>query len=199
MKILAENKAVENLTFQCDLYDKDLFNCILRNLEEPNLEELTGNVSVVDDIALDGCLKAGLVTCLRNNAEEFELEGHRPKVEVHAILTEKGRWKIQSFNLIVSNRINDEFAIQRINQCIKFIKSNCNVHKSVDFNLKNPEPSHELKHFKLELQEAKSWLDEIKNDNQQKTELLDTFNRIAKSKVKKGKEKRKRKNRENSD
>ena len=165
----------ESKTFNCDLNDSNLFNCILDEVGEKDLDSLSTTVSISQDKTYINCMNASLVTCLRNNRKELDF----PQVQLKISKDENGDWVIKQINLIVDKQFNDALIFERINQCLKFVKKGCNLDSSIQLSVIQPEIREDLKYFKIKLTEVSQLLQEIRDEKSKKENLFSIFKDIS--------------------
>jgi len=168
VKLLNEN---ETKIFNCDLNDTNLFSCILEELNEEDLNLLSTNAPIVHDKTFINCLNATLVNCLRNNKEELEF----PQVQLHIIKNGSNDWVIDQINIIVNNLFDDAIIYQKVNQCLKFVKSACKIDESIQLSIIQSEIKEELKFYKIKLTEIDQLLHELKDDKSKQEKLFSLF------------------------
>lgn len=161
--------------FNCDLNDTNLFNCILDELGEKDLNSLSITASKVQDKTYFNCINASLVTCLRKNREELDF----PQVQLQTIRSESGYWLVKQINIIVDRQIDDALVYERINQCLKFVKRGCSIDDSIQLSVIHSEVKEDLKHYKVKLLEINQILEEIKDDKTKKEKLFSLFRNQA--------------------
>jgi len=164
----------EERTFECNLNDTNLFNCILNEVGEDTLNGLSKNSQIIMDETIINCINASLVVCLRNEKEELEF----PEVKVKTSKTENGKWFIHEINVIVKEQINEDLIYSRINQCLKFVKKGCDIDDSIKFSLIISKEREDLKKYKIELIELNKWLNNIRDDKSKKEKLFNLFKNI---------------------
>ncbi len=169
----------EEKIIKCDLDDTDLFNCILSYLDEPYLDKIARDPSILHSKTIMNCLNAGLITCLRNQKYTIESETYRPEIELLAIKNEKEVWRISQVKVILEKKIANKFVIENIKKCVKFIKKGCKIREDVQFSIINQESVKNLSHFKVELLELKSWLRNIKSEKAKQEELFSFFKELS--------------------
>jgi len=162
-------------TFNCDLNDRNLFNCILDEVGDKDLNSLSTESSIVQDKTFINCINASLVTCLRNNREELDF----PQVQLKIVKNEGGDWLINEINIIVDRQFDDDLIFARINQCLKFVKKSCNLDKNIKLSVIQPEIREDLKYFKVKLTEVNQLLQEIRDDKSKKENLFSIFKDIS--------------------
>lgn len=161
--------------FDCDLNDTNLFNCILNEVGEKDLNTLSTNASIMHDKSFINCINASLVTCLRNNREELDL----PHIKLQISKNESGEWLIKQINIIVPKQFDENLITERINQCLKFLKKGCNVDDSIQLSVIHSEIKEDLKYYKVKLTEVNRLLQEIRDDKSKKTKLFSLFRKLA--------------------
>lgn len=168
----------EEKTFSCDLNDKNLFNCILEEVGEAELNSLSISVPIIHDKTYVNCLNASLVTCLRNNREELDF----PEVQLQIKKLESGDWIIKQINIIVNRLFDDNLIYERINQCLKFVKKSCDIDDSIQLSVIHSEIKEDLKYYKVELRKINQLLQEVRDDKLKKEKLFSIFTNIASNK-----------------
>ena len=161
--------------FNCDLNDSNLFNCILNEVGEKDLNSISTNASITHDKTYINCINASLVTCLRNNKDQLEF----PQVQIKVKKTEKNDWLIKQINIIVNKQSDDTLILKRINQCLKFVKKGCSLDNSIQLSVIHSEIKEDLKYFKVKLTEVKHLLQEIRDDKSKKENLFSIFKKIS--------------------
>jgi len=96
--------------FNCDLNDNNLFNCILNEVGEKDLDSLSTTTSIAHDKTYINCINASLVTCLRNNREKLDF----PQVQLHITKNESGDWLIKQINIIVDKEFDDALIFEKL-------------------------------------------------------------------------------------
>lgn len=165
-------------TFECNLNDDNLFNCILDEVGEKDLNSLSVSVTSLTDKTYINCINASLVNCLKNNKEELDF----PQVQLQIIKDESKQWIINQINIIVDTQFDDDLITNRINQCLKFVKKACTMDESIQLSIIQTETEENLKYFKLKLNEVNQLFQEVKNDKSKKEELFSLFKNIASKK-----------------
>jgi len=165
----------EQRTFSCDLDDTNLFNCILTEVGEEDLNSLLISAPTMPDKTYINCINASLVTCLRNNREELDF----PEVQLQIEKKESGDWVINKINIIVDKLFDDNLINERINQCLKFVKKSCDVDDSIQLSVIHSEIKDDLKYYKIELLKINQLLQEIKTDKSKKEALFSLFKNVA--------------------
>ncbi len=164
----------EERTFECNLNDTNLFNCILNEVGESDLNGLSKNSPIIMDETIINCINASLVVCLRNEKEELEF----PELKIQTSKTENGKWMINEINVIASEQINEDLIYSRINQCLKFVKKGCDIDDSIKFSIIKSNEREDLKNYKIELLELNKWLNNIRDDKSKKEKLFTLFKDI---------------------
>ncbi|MFX1419011.1 MAG: hypothetical protein ACFE9N_08845 [Promethearchaeota archaeon] len=164
--------------FNCDLNDKNLFNCILEEVGEKDLNSLSTTSSIMQDKTYINCINASLVTCLRNNRDELDF----PQVQLQITKNQSGDWLIKQINIIVDRRFEDALIFQKVNQCLKFVKKGCNLDKSIQISIIQSEFKEDLKYYKVKLTEVNELLQEIRDDKLKKENLFSIFKGISSNK-----------------
>ncbi|NVM34858.1 MAG: hypothetical protein HWN81_04635 [Candidatus Lokiarchaeota archaeon] len=164
--------------FECNLNDTNLFNCILNEVGEKDLSLLSDSAPSLSNKTYINCINASLVNCLKNNKEELEY----PQVQLQIIKDESEEWLINQINIIVNTQFDDNLIIERINQCLKFVKKACKIDESIQLSIIHSEIKENLKYYKLKLNEVNQLLQEVKNDKSKKVELFSLFKNIANNK-----------------
>ncbi|UCC19416.1 MAG: hypothetical protein JSV62_15140 [Promethearchaeota archaeon] len=164
--------------FNCDLNDTNLFNCILDEVGENDLNSLSTTTSTVYDKTYINCINASLVTCLRNNRDSLEF----PQVQLQITKNHRGEMLINQINIIVDKRFDDDLIFERINQCLRFVKKGCSLDDSVQLSIIQPEIKNDLKYFKVKLTEVSQLLQEIRDDKSKKENLFSIFKEISSNK-----------------
>jgi len=164
----------EERTFDCNLNDTNLFNCILNEVGENNLNGLSENSQISMDETMINCINASLAVCLRNKKEELEF----PEVKVKTYKTESGKWMIKEINVITNEQLNEDLIYSRINQCLKFVKKGCDVDDSIEFSIIKLKEREDLKKYKIELIKLNKWLNNIRDDKSKKEKLFTLFRDI---------------------
>ena len=100
-------------TFDCDLNDSNLFNCILKEVGEEGIDTISPSTQEIQDRIFINCINASLVNCLRLNREELDF----PKVQLEMTKNENGTWLIKKISIVVDKHIEDKLVYERINQC----------------------------------------------------------------------------------
>ena len=165
----------EEMTFECNLNDTNLFNCILNEVGERDLNGLSKNSQIIMDETIINCINASLVVCLRNEKEELAF----PEVKVQTSKTENGKWIINEINVIVNEQINENLIYSRISQCLKFVKKGCDIDDSIKFSIIKSKEREDLKNYKIELLELNKWLNNIRDDKSKKEKLFTLFKDIG--------------------
>jgi len=161
----------EEKTFVCNLEDTDLFNCILNEVGEKDIESISQDLPITLDETIINCINASLVICLRNLKDKLETL----EVQVKLSKYESGKWIIKNINIIVSKDVNDDLINSRINQCLKFVKKGCATDDSINFSIVKTESKEDLKHYKIKLLELNKWLDDIRDDKVKREKLFTLF------------------------
>ena len=164
----------EEKIFKCNLNDTNLFNCILNEVGEGDLNSISIDSPKIMDETIINCINASLIVCLRNIKEELEL----PRIQVKTLKTKSGNWIINQINVIVNEQINDELIYSRINQCLKFVNKGCNNDDSIKFSIIKSEDKEDLKNYKIKLLELNQWLKNIRDDKSKKEKLFTLFRDI---------------------
>ncbi len=164
--------------FNCDLNDTNLFNCILEELGEKDLNSLSIAAPIVHNKTYFNCINASLVTCLRKNREELDFH----QVQLQIIRSESGDWLIKQINIIVDKQIADDLVYERINQCLKFVKKGCSIDDSIQLSLVHSEVKEDLKQYKVKLLEINQFIEEIKDDKRKKEKLFSLFRDMVSNK-----------------
>ena len=165
----------ETKIFNCDLNDTNLFSCILEELDEKDLNALSTNASILPNKTVINCLNASLVNCLRNNKEELEF----PQVQLYIIKNENNDWLIDQINIIVDNLFDDKIMIQRVNQCLKFVRNACKIDESIELSTIQSEIKEDLKYYKIKLTEIERLFHEIKENESKKEKLFSLFKNVS--------------------
>ncbi|MFX0023828.1 MAG: hypothetical protein ACFE9S_15995 [Candidatus Hermodarchaeota archaeon] len=161
--------------FQCDLNDSNLFNCILEEVGEKDIDTLTTSTPSLSNKTFINCLNASLVNCLRNYKQELDF----PQVQLKTIKNEEGEWLIKEINIIGDKQFNDDLINQRINQCLKFVRRACNLDDSIQLSIIESEIKEELKYYKIQLTKINDLLEDIRDDKSKKEKLFALFNNMA--------------------
>jgi len=161
--------------FNCDLNDSNIFDCILDEVGEKDLNTLSTNASIVHDKSYINCINASLVTCLRNSRKELDF----PRVQLQITKNESGDWLIKQINIIVDKQFDDDLIFVRINQCLKFLKKGCNIDDSIQLSVIHSEIKEDLKYYKVKLLEANRLLQELRDDKSKKEKLFSLFKNMA--------------------
>ena len=170
----------EKRKFKCDLTNSNLFNCILNDLEEEDLKNISEDPSRFQSETILNCLGAGIITCLGNRLKNWDIERLDPQVEFSAERNDQGFWRFKSIEIRVNETETDNLVVNTINQCLKFIKKSCQISDHVDLSLMKVEVIKDLKDFKLKILEMKDWLKDIKTDKVKSENLFDSLKKIAK-------------------
>lgn len=161
--------------FDCDLNDTNLFNCILNEVGEEDLNTLSTDVPIIHDKSYINCINASLVTCLRKNREELDF----PRIQLQITKNEIGDWLIKQININVEKKFDDDLIFERINQCLKFLKKGCNIDDSIQLSVIHSEIKEDLKYYKVKLLETNRLLQEIRDDKSKKENLFSLFRKVA--------------------
>jgi hypothetical protein len=161
--------------FECNLNDSNLFNCILEQLGETDIDTLTTSTQSMPDKTFLNCLNASIINCLRNNRKELDF----PRVQLKTIKNENEDLLIQQINIIVDKQFNDDLIYARINQCLKFVRKACDIDDSIQLSIIHSEIREELKYFKVELNRINQLLDDVKEDKSKKEKLFTIFRDMA--------------------
>ncbi len=164
--------------FECDLNDTNLFNCILEEVGEADIDTLSTATPKIPDKTLINCLNASLVNCLRNNREELDF----PHVQLKTIKNESGDWLIKQINIIVDKYFDDDLISERINQCLKFVRRACIIDDSIQLSIVQSEIKEDLKYYKVKLTEINQLLENVRDDKSKKDKLFSLFRDIASNK-----------------
>lgn len=164
--------------FDCDLNDTNLFNCILEEVGEKDLNTLSTTAPIAHDKTYINCINASLVTCLRNNREELDF----PQVQLHIIKNESGDWLVKQINIIVDKQFDDNLIYERINQCLKFVKKGCKIHDSIQLSVIHSEIKQDLKYYKVELTEINQLIQQVRDDKSKKEKLFSIFRDMVSNK-----------------
>lgn len=165
----------ENKTFQCNLDDSNLFNCILEEVGDEDINRFSNSSQQISDKTLINCLNASLVNCLRINREELDF----PNVQLKLAKSSDKNWLIKQINIIVDKQYNDNLLYDRINQCLKFVKKVCKIGENVQLSIIKSESKGDLNDYKVELKELNQLLDKIKKDKSGKEKLYSLFRDMA--------------------
>ncbi|MFX1467054.1 MAG: hypothetical protein ACFFB8_00205 [Promethearchaeota archaeon] len=168
----------EERIFSCDLNDTNLFNCILKEVGEEDLNSLSNSAPNVHDKTYINCINASLVICLRNNREELDF----PDVQLQIKKKEGGDWVIKQINIIVDKLFDDNLIYERINQCLKFLKKSCDIDDSIQLSVIHSEIKEDLKYYKVELRKINQLLEELRDDKLKKEKLFTIFTNVASNK-----------------
>ena len=164
--------------FECNLNDSNLFNCILEEVGEDNINNIEISSPVFSNKTFINCLNASLVNCLRNNREELDF----PQIQLKTMKNESGELLIKEINIIVSKQFNDDLIDDRINQCLKFVKKACYVDDSIQLSMIKSEIKEDLKYYKVELTKINELLENVKDDKLKKEKLFSLFRDMASDK-----------------
>ncbi|MFX1388860.1 MAG: hypothetical protein ACFE9Z_02210 [Promethearchaeota archaeon] len=165
-------------TFNCDLNDTNLFSCILEELGEENVVNLSEPPQIVQDKTFINCLNASLVNCLRINREELDF----PKVQLELSLTKDENWLIKQVNIVVDKQFDDNLIYDRINQCLKFVKKACNTDEKIKFSIIKSEIKEDLKNYQVQLSELNQLIRQVRKDESIKEKLFSLFRDISSTK-----------------
>jgi len=171
---MSENEKI----FECNLNDTNLFNCILNEIGEKDLNSLSVTELKLPDKTYVNCINASLVNCLKNNKEQLDF----PQVQLQIIKDKNYEWLINQINIIVDMQFDDNLITERINQCLKFVKKICTIDDSIQLSIIQSEIKEDLKYYKIKLNEINQLLQEIKKDKSKKVELFSLFKNIANNK-----------------
>ncbi|MFX0038020.1 MAG: hypothetical protein ACFFCY_09475 [Promethearchaeota archaeon] len=164
--------------FECDLNDTNLFNCILEEVGEVDIDTLSATNLILSDKTFINCLNASLVNCLRNNREELEFS----HVQIKTIKNETGGSLIKQINIIVDKQFKDDLIYSRINQCLKFVRNACNIDDSIQLSIVQSEIKEDLKYYKVELTKINELLKNVRDDKLKKEKLFSIFRDMASNK-----------------
>ncbi|MFX1572961.1 MAG: hypothetical protein ACFFB0_09435 [Promethearchaeota archaeon] len=164
----------EEKIFVCNLDDTNLFNCILNEVGEKDLDIISQDLPVKHDETIINCVSASLVVCLRNLKDKLETL----EVQVKLSKYENGNWIINHINVIVSEDVSDDLINSRINQCLKFIKRGCATDESINFSIIKSESKENLNNYEIKLLELNKWLDNLRDDKKKKERLFTLFKNI---------------------
>ncbi|MFX1379977.1 MAG: hypothetical protein ACFFA4_12880 [Promethearchaeota archaeon] len=164
--------------FECDLNDSSLFNCILKEVGEPDIDTLLTSTPLLPDKSFINCLNASLVNCLRNNREELDF----PRIQLKTTKNESGELLIKHINIIVDKDFKDDLIRERINQCLKFVRKACTLNDSIQLSIIHSEVKEDLKYYKVELTKISQLLENIRDNKTKKENLFSLFRDIASNK-----------------
>ncbi|MFX0002017.1 MAG: hypothetical protein ACFE9C_01120 [Candidatus Hodarchaeota archaeon] len=164
--------------FECNLNDTNLFNCILEEVGELDIDTLSVTTSILSDKTFINCLNASLVNCLRNNRKELEF----PHVQIQTIKNETGGLLIKKINIIVDKQLKDELIYSRINQCLKFVRNACKIDDSVQLSIIQSEIKEDLKYYQVELTKINELLKNVRDNKVKKEKLFSIFKNMASNK-----------------
>ena len=164
--------------FECNLNDSNLFNCILEEVGEDNINDIEISSTLFSNKTFINCLNASLVNCLRNNREELDF----PQIQLKTMKNESGELLIKEINIIVTPQFSDELIDDRINQCLKFVKKACYVDDSIQLSMIKSEIKEDLKYYKVELTKINELLENVKDDKLKKEKLFSLFRNMASDK-----------------
>jgi hypothetical protein len=164
--------------FECDLNDSNLFNCILEEVGEDDIDTLVTTSTALSNKTFINCLNASLVNCLRNNREELDF----PRVQLKTIKNESGELVIKEINILVNKQFNDNLINERINQCLKFVKKACYIDNSIQLSIIKSEIKEDLKYYNVELTKINDLLENVKDDKSKKEKLFSLFRDITSDK-----------------
>ncbi|MFX0008280.1 MAG: hypothetical protein ACFFAV_16340 [Candidatus Hermodarchaeota archaeon] len=164
--------------FECDLNDSNLFNCILEEVGEENINKIAEFSPVFSNKTFINCLNASLVNCLRNNREELDF----PRIQLKTMKNESGELLIKEIKIIVNKQFNDDLIDDRIKQCLKFVKKACSIDESIQLSMIESEVKENLKYYKIELTKINELLKNVKDDKSKKEKLFSLFRNIASDK-----------------
>ncbi|MFW9827521.1 MAG: hypothetical protein ACFFEY_08020 [Candidatus Thorarchaeota archaeon] len=158
-------------TFECDLDDSNLFNCILEEVGEEDINQLSNSSQQILDKTFINCLNASLVNCLRINREKLDF----PNVHLQLAKSPDKNWLIKQINIIVDKQLNDNLIYDRINQCLKFVKQICKTGEDIQLSISKSDIKGNLKDFKVQLKELNQLLNKIREDKSEKERLFSIF------------------------
>ncbi|MFW9998679.1 MAG: hypothetical protein ACFE9Q_06185 [Candidatus Hodarchaeota archaeon] len=161
--------------FNCDLNDTNLYSCILEELNEEDINLLTTHDPIINSKTIINCLNASLVNCLRINRQELDF----PKVQLHIMKKESGDWLVNQINIIVDKLFDDAIVYERINQCLKFVKTACKMNDSFQLSIIQSEIKEDLKYYKIKLAEIEQLFQEIRDDKSKKENLFSLFKNLS--------------------
>ncbi len=164
--------------FECDLNDSNLFNCILEEVGEDDIDTLVTTSTTLSNKTFINCLNASLVNCLRNNREELDF----PRIQLKTIKNENEELLIKEINILVNKQFNDDLINERINQCLKFVKKACFIDDSIQLSIIKSEIKEDLKHYKVELIRINELFKNVKDDKSKKEKLFSLFRDITSDK-----------------
>jgi len=165
-------------TLNCDLNDTNLFNCILEEVGEEDVNNLSTSTQHIQDKTFINCLNASLVNCLRINREELDF----PKVQLQLIKIEGENWLIKQINIIVDTQFDDELIYERINQCLKFVKKACKTDETIQLSIIKSEVKESLKYYKVQLTKINQLLEQVRENKSKKERLFSLFRDMASNK-----------------
>lgn len=163
---------------ECNLNDSNLFNCILEELGEADIDRILIDRPQMPAKTFINCLNASLVNCLRNNREELDF----PRIQLKTSKNKSGDWLISQINIIVDRKFDEFLVYQRINQCLRFIRKACLIDDSVQLSTIHSEIKEELKHYKVELTKLNHLLETFKDDKLKKEKLFSLFKSMSSNK-----------------
>ncbi len=162
-------------TFQCDLDDSNLFNCILEELGDEDIDQFPNSSKQISDKTFINCLNASLVNCLRINRKKLDF----PNVHLELAKSSDKNWHIKQINIIVDKQLNDNLIYDRINQCLKFVKQVCKIGEDIQLSIIKSEDKGDLKDFKVQLKELNQILNKIRENKSEKERLYSIFRNMT--------------------
>jgi len=164
--------------FECNLNDSNLFNCILEEVGEANIDKIPIDAPKIPDKTFINCLNALLVNCLRNNRRELDF----PRIQLKTVKNKNGDLLIKQINIIVDKQFDDFLIYQRINQCLRFVRKACIIDDSIQLSTIQSEIKEDLKHYNVELIKINQLLKNVRDDKLKKERLFSLFKSMSSDK-----------------
>ncbi|MHA2183082.1 MAG: hypothetical protein ACXAAH_16815 [Promethearchaeota archaeon] len=170
-----ENVSTLKKTFQCDLKENTIRECILSELKDGNVKLFIKHPQNNINEEILNCLNTGIISCLQNlqlKRNDFSSVG-----EVTVSLNEEDLWIIKEIDIIVILNVKDKELIRFINSCLKFFRKSCRLPESVNFFASNKYEVDTLQNYKTEMEHLVNQLHEIntKTKKKNKIKLYDIF------------------------
>ncbi|MHA2037247.1 MAG: hypothetical protein ACW972_08185 [Promethearchaeota archaeon] len=160
-------------SFQCDLNNNTLRECILSEFNDGNVRLFIRNPQNLINDEILNCLNTGIVSCLQNlhlKRNDFSSVG-----QVTVSLSKDNLWDIEGIDVLVNLNVKDKELMKFINSCLKFFRESCKLPESVNFFASNKYEVDNLQNYKTEIETLVNKLHEINTKKKDKIKLHNIF------------------------
>ncbi|MHA2283449.1 MAG: hypothetical protein ACXAC5_21625 [Promethearchaeota archaeon] len=160
-------------TFQCDLKENTIRECILSELKDGKVKLFIKHPQNFINEEILNCLNTGIISCLQNlqlKRNDFSSVG-----KVAVSLNEDNLWHIEEIDILVILNVKDKELMRFINSCLKFFRKSCKLPESVNFFASNKFEVDNLQNYKIEMEYLVNQLHEINTMKKKQLKLHKIF------------------------